>query len=258
MLKKVMVNGLSLAYERHGHGIPLVLLHGYPLDHRIWGEVVPLLQEDLDLILPDVRGFGQSDAPETPYTLDDLAEDLAALLTHLGLERVAVGGHSMGGYIALAFARRHPARVSALALIASQAAADTPERRAGRYQTAEQIRHQGVEPVATTMSERLVAHPDWRPRLQDLIRQQRPAGLIGALRAMAERPDALHQLAQCPCPVLLIHGQADTLIPIERAREIKARLPQAHLVEIPAVAHMPMLEAPAITAEALKWLASGR
>ncbi len=251
---KVNVSGIQLAYERAGRGTPLVLLHGYPLDHTIWEAIVPLLQDDFDLILPDLRGFGQSIVPEKPYTLEDMAEDIAALLDHVGLTHSVLAGHSMGGYVALAFARLYPQRLSGLALVASQAAADTPERRAGRYQTIEAIQRQGVEEVARTMSERLTAKADLVPHLRDLIRLQRPAGLIGALRAMAERPDATAWLANLSCPLVLIHGQADELIPVERAREIQTRVPQATLVEIPAVAHMPMLEAPEVTAEALRRL----
>lgn len=255
---KVNVHGIQLAYERAGRGTPLVLLHGYPLDHTIWEAIVPLLQDDFDLILPDLRGFGQSTAPEKPYTLEEMAEDIAALLDHLAIPRSALAGHSMGGYVALAFARLYPQRLSGLALVASQAAADTPERRAGRYQTIEAIQRQGVEEVARTMSERLTANTELVPRLRDLIRQQRPVGLIGALRAMAERLDATAWLASLSCPLVLIHGQADGLIPVERAREIQTLVPQATLVEIPAVAHMPMLEAPEMTAEALRRLALAR
>lgn len=249
-------SGVSLAYDRLGSGTPLVLLHGYPLDRTIWEAIVPLLQSDFDLILPDLRGFGQSPTTESPYTVDDMADDVAALLDSLGLKQIALGGHSMGGYVALAFARRYPARLRGLALLASQAAADSPERRAARYQTIEQIKSQGIESVAETMSERLTINPDLRPRLKYLILQQHPAGLIGALRAMAERPDATAQLAHLPCPLILIHGQVDELVPIARVREIQTLVPQAVLIEIPNAAHMPMLEAPAATAEALKRLAA--
>lgn len=252
------VNGILLSCERIGRGAPLVLLHGYPLDHTIWEAVVPLLQTDFDLILPDLRGFGRSEAPEAPYTLEDMARDIAALLDHWGIKRSALAGHSMGGYVALAFARLYPDRVTGLALVASQAAADTPERRAGRYRTIEEIQHQGIEPIARMMSARLTADASLRPRLENLILQQRPAGLIGALRAMAERLDATAWLAGLSCPVVLIHGQADELIPVERAREVKALIPHATLLEIPAVAHMPMLEAATATAEALRGLATAR
>ena len=124
-MNKIKVNGIELAYERRGRGTPLVLIHGYPLDHSIWTEVASQLENDFDLILPDVRGFGESTTVDAPYSLTDISSDLAALLDSLGVGSTALAGHSMGGYVALAFAKLFPKRVSGLALISSQAAADT-------------------------------------------------------------------------------------------------------------------------------------
>ena len=101
----VAINGINLAYTRGGKGAPLMLLHGFPLDSSSWDELTPLLENDLDIITPDLRGFGQSTTIESPYTVSDMADDLAGLLDHLGIEKIAIAGHSMGGYIALAFAK---------------------------------------------------------------------------------------------------------------------------------------------------------
>ena len=127
-MKKISINGIELAYERHGKGASLVLLHGYPLDHHLWDEVVPLLKDTFDLIIPDLRGFGKSTTVDTPYTMNDFASDLAGLLDQLGIQKVAVAGHSMGGYVALAFARLYPERVRGFALVSSQVLADPPDR----------------------------------------------------------------------------------------------------------------------------------
>lgn len=143
-MMKFKRNNISLAYERIGRGAPLVLIHGFPLDHTIWDEVVPLLKDDFDLILPDLRGMGGSDAVDAPYTMTDLADDIASLLDHLGLDAAFLAGHSMGGYVALAFAAAYPRRVRGLALVSSQAAADPPERKAGRYAQAHQIAENGI------------------------------------------------------------------------------------------------------------------
>ena len=123
-MEKVNVNGIQLAYARKGTGKPLVLIHGYPLDHTIWNEVAPLLESDFDIILPDLRGFGGSDVVESQYKISDMAADIAGLMDALGIEKAAIAGHSMGGYISLAFARAYPSRVAGLGLIASQALAD--------------------------------------------------------------------------------------------------------------------------------------
>jgi len=112
-MNRLSLNDLGLAYDRRGSGTPLVLIHGFPLDHTIWEPLVPLLEKDCDLILPDLRGFGESEPSRTPYLLADLAADTAALLDHLKIEKAAIAGHSMGGYVALAFAHAYPGGRSA-------------------------------------------------------------------------------------------------------------------------------------------------
>jgi len=251
---KTNVNGIELAYERRGKGTPLVLVHGYPLDHTIWNPVVPLLENDFDLILPDLRGFGESEAPRTDYRLTDMAADIAGLLDSLGIEKAAVTGHSMGGYVALAFADLYPERLSGLGLVASQALADPPERKAARYQEAEHMLAHGVGEVAEGMSAKLSADSDLQATLKTLIMRQSPQGLAGALRAMAERPDSTPILSKFDFPVAIVHGQADQLVPIERARAVRAAVKKGYLTEIEGAGHMPMMEAPAQTAEALKVL----
>lgn len=251
---KITVNGFQLAYERHGHGMPLVMIHGYPLDHSIWNLVVPLLENDFDLILPDLRGFGESGTTPSSYLMADLAADMVALLDSLKLKKVAMVGHSMGGYMTLAFARAFPGRLRGLGLVSSQALADPPEKKAGRYQEAEQILAHGVEDTAAGMSTKLTDDPGLQGRLKELILRQRPQGLAGALHAMAERQDSMLLLPELDIPVVLVHGLADKLIPVDRARAISAVVKQGHLTEIQGVGHMPMMDAPQVTAQALKAL----
>ena len=119
-MEKVKVNGINIAYERRGRGEPLVLIHGYPLDGTTWNEIASLLENDFDLIIPDLRGMGQSDAVDKTYTVADLASDVAGLLDHLKVQKAFIAGHSMGGYVALAFARAYPNRVRGLGMISSQ------------------------------------------------------------------------------------------------------------------------------------------
>jgi pimeloyl-ACP methyl ester carboxylesterase len=251
-MEKVNLNGFELAYERRGKGTPLVLLHGYPLDHSIWEPIVPLLENDFELLLPDLRGFGQSAVTGSTYGMADFAADLAVLLSALGIWQVAIAGHSMGGYIALAFARAYPQRTLGLGLVSSQVLADTPEKKAARYLEAEQVLANGVREVAEGMSVKLTPYTELQIMLKTLILRQRPEGLAGALRAMADRPDSSTLLPGCVFPVVLIHGLEDGLIPVERARSVKAVVPHAQLIEIPNVGHMPMMEAPQEAAEALK------
>jgi len=251
-VEKVNVNGVQIAYARKGSGKPLVLVHGYPLDHTIWDEVLPLLKHDFDLILPDLRGFGQSEVVESQYKLKDMAADIAGLLDKLGIENTAIAGHSMGGYVALAFVRSYPERVLGLGLVASQAPADSPNRKQGRYDTAAEIIKTGAEPVAEAMSAKLAPDERVQAYVRGLIATQHPAGLAGALKAMAERDDSTSILSGFKFPIVLIHGEADELIPVQRAHEIKEAIPQATLRELSSVGHMPMMENPQATASALK------
>lgn len=245
------VNGINLAYSRTGTGKPLVLVHGFPLDGSTWASVIPLLMAKFDVIVPDLRGFGQSTATDDPISMGTYANDLAALLDHLGIAKAAVAGHSMGGYVSLAFAKLHPGRIAGLGLVASQAAADAPDKKEGRYNTAKAVEEQGVSVVADGMANKLTALPDLQVCLRDLMRRQRTGGVTAALRAMAEREDNLAWLASADHPVVLVHGDADALIPADRSHEIAAALPTAKLTVIPGAGHMPMLEAPAAVAEAL-------
>ncbi len=253
-MNKASLNGLQLAYERFGRGTPLVLIHGYPLDHTIWNPVVPLLESGFDLILPDLRGFGQSDTVRTQYTLTDMAADLAALLDFLKIKTAVIAGHSMGGYVALAFARRYPLRVRGLGLVASQAIADPPEKKPARTQMADRVETNGVGEVAESMPALLTADADLQAALKQLILRQPREGVAGALRAMANRPDSTDILSTFDFPVAIIHGLADKIIPIESARDVRAAVKKGYLVEIEGAGHMPMMEAQQVTAEALNTL----
>lgn len=253
-MEMIKLNGIELAYARRGTGAPLVLLHGYPLDHHIWDVMAPLLENDFDLILPDLRGFGKSTTVDTPYTLDDFASDIAGLLDHLGIKKSAIAGHSMGGYIALAFANRYPERVSGLGMVASQALADSHEKKRDRYAAAAEIAEKGTRAMVETMAAKLTPSEPIQETVKELMQGQNPAAFIGALKAMAGRIDATSLLATFKFPVVLIHGDADDLISIERAREIKNILPGAHFVELKGAGHLPMMEFPKETAVALKFL----
>ncbi len=253
-MKKIQVNNITLAYEKMGSGAPLMLVHGFPLDHTIWTEVVDLLKDKFTVIVPDLRGFGQSTTVDTSYTMTDMADDLAGLLDHLEIEKTAIAGHSMGGYVSLAFARKYPGRVSGVGLVASQAAADTPERKANRYREAANVLQQGVGLIVEGMTPKLSADARVRAFVRSLMERQSPAAVIGALKAMAERKDAFSYLSSVSFPVAMVHGDKDVLISIERAREIKTILSSARLVELPGIGHMPMLETPTGTADGLHFI----
>lgn len=253
-MEKIKVDGIELAYVRHGRGNPLVLLHGFPLDHHIWDDVVPLLEGSFELIVPDLRGFGDSSTIDTLYTMDDFASDIAGLLDRLGIKKTAIAGHSMGGYVALAFARLCPERVNGLGLVSSQAPADPHERKEGRYKSAAEVAEKGIGGVVDTMTSKFTPDERLQAVARKIMERQQPAAYIGALKAMAERKDSTPLLASMKYPVVVIHGDADMLIPIERGREVKDAVVHAHLMELKGVGHLPMLEAKADTARALSML----
>jgi len=254
-MEKINVKDIQLAYDRRGKGTPLVLLHGYPLDHHLWDDVVPLLEDTFDVIVPDLRGFGESTIADSSPTVEDYASDIAGLLDYLGIQKTAIVGHSMGGYVALAFARHYPDRLTGLGLVSSKVLADPPDRKEGRHKSAKDVSENGIDSVVATMTPKFTADEKLQAFARSSMEQPQPAAYIGALNAMAERPDSTPLLASLEVPMVVVHGTSDALIPVDRAREVKAALPQAHLVEIAGVGHMPMMEATEQTAAALKYLA---
>ena len=253
-MEKIKINNMELAYTRRGKGAPLVLLHGYPLDHHVWDDIVPILEDTFDVILPDLRGFGGSRKVDTP-TMDDYAADISGLLDQLGIQKAAIVGHSMGGYVALAFARLYPERVSGLGLVSSQVLADPPDRKEGRYKSAAEVSEKGIKGVVETMAPKFTSDERLQAIARETMERQQPAAYIGALKAMAERADFTPLLSSFKFPVVIVHGKADALIPVDRAREVKSAIPQAHLVELESAGHIPMLEEKEETAKALKLLA---
>jgi 3-oxoadipate enol-lactonase len=256
-MKKINIKDIQLAYDRRGNrgSAPLVLLHGYPLDHHLWDEILPLLEDTFDVIIPDLRGFGESTLGASSPTIEDYASDIAGLLDDLSIQKAAIAGHSMGGYVALAFARLYRERLTGLGLVSSQVLPDPPDRKEGRYKSAADVAENGFANVVATMTPKFTSNEKLKSFARASMERQQPSAYIAALKAMAERPDSTALLGSLKVPVVVIHGNSDALIPVERAREVKAALPEAYLVEINGAGHMPMMEAQEKTAEALKHLA---
>lgn len=248
------IDGINIGYTRRGSGRPLVLLHGYPLDRTTWGRVAEILEREYDLIIPDLRGFGASDVMEADRSIIEYASDVAGLLERLRVRRAHVVGHSMGGYVALAFAREFADKTAGLGLVSSQVLADSDEKKAARQANAREIMEQGIAGVAEGMAPKLSHEPSVQEFVRDVISRQRPLGLAVALDAMAGRPDATDVLRSFGGPAVIVHGDADELIPVERGREMREALKSAHYLELPGAGHMPMMENPAAVAEALRFL----
>lgn len=251
-METVILKNAIIEYQRLGHGKPLVLLHGFPLDFGIWDSILPLLERQFEIILPNLRGFGKSESQTSDYSLSNMADDVAELLDHLGLEKSILAGHSMGGYIALAFARSYPDRLLGLGLISTQVIGDSAERRESRYQTAVQVEKFGMDSLADNMAKKLSSDPAQQAKSLEIILRQSTKGVVCALKALAERNDQTTTLKLLEKPVVIVHGDSDLLIPVERANEMKELKPDSILTIIPGAGHLPMLEKPAETVLALQ------
>ena len=237
---------VELAYEERGTGRPLVLLHAFPLSSAMWAG----LSMPGRVIVPDQRGFGGSALGEDAPSLGECADDVLALLDRLGLDRVALGGLSMGGYVAMELLRRAPERVAALLLADTKAQADTAEQREGRLRTAETVEREGTAQLADTMLPALLGRTslEARPEVVDRVRRwvgaATPATVAWASRAMAARPDAFEVLRATDVPALVIVGDQDVLSPVALAREMADALPQGRLLVVPEAGHLSAVEDP--------------
>jgi pimeloyl-ACP methyl ester carboxylesterase len=243
-------------------GPALVLLHAFPVDSRMWDGVRGQLAEHVRVITPDLRGFGRTPLPpDGEPSMDAIADDVLAMLDELELDRVVLGGCSMGGYAAMAVLRKAPERVDRLLLIDTRPDADDFDKRAGRLASATRAEEEGTAWLADTVLPGLLAAgtPDLRSELvgglRAMITGQPADGVAWALRAMAARPDSTEVLRSFDRPALVIVGERDVLSPPEVAREMAGLLPAGELVEVPGSGHLTPVEAPdEVAAAIVDWL----
>ncbi len=244
------INGINLAYTDQGRGMPVVLLHAFPQNRAMWAPQVEALSKTHRIIAPDFRGFGESDAPQGPYTLDQFADDVAGLLDHLTIQRAVFVGLSMGGYTLFAFYRKYAARVTGVVLADTKAQADTEEGRAGRFAMAQTAQTNGAGAVADIMLPKLLSpialqtKPDLVQRVRTAIEQTQVSGIAGALMAMAERPDSVSLLTQIARPTLVITGELDGPTPPADGKLMAETIPGARMEIIPQAGHLSNLEQP--------------
>ena len=259
--RRASLRGSHVAYDDVGDGAAatLVLLHGFPHSRALWAAVLDALlalAPGWRLVVPDLRGFGESDVGG-PWSVEQWADDVVALLDHLGVERAVVGGLSMGGYVALALWRLHAARVRALVLADTRAGADTPAVRERRHELIALARERGAEAVAESqLSGALGAttretRPELVERLRALMAAQPVEGIVGALEAMLARPDSTPLLATIDVPSLVIVGEEDAVTRPSEARALSDGIAGARLVTIARAGHVSCWEQPAAFAESV-------
>lgn len=250
--------------------LPLVLLHGFPLDHRMWFDVTDLLAGDPTVLALDLPGFGASPAgPDVAEALgadrdvpsvEVMADGVAAALRAEGVGRAVVAGLSMGGYAAMALVERHPDLVAGLGLVDTKSTADDDAARAKRIHVAEtvvaEMRVDAVLGMRTALlgATNRVARPDLADRIERWIRDQGPQAVAWAQRAMAARPDRTAVLAGYQGPAVVVVGDEDELAPVTAAEHMVQALPHADLVVVPRAGHMTSNESPEPVAAALATL----
>jgi pimeloyl-ACP methyl ester carboxylesterase len=253
-MRQRLASGVQIGYETVGAGRPVVWLHAFPLARPMWRPQFEANPEGWSYLAPDLRGFGESDrfAGSEPPLVDRMADDAAGLLDALGVtERVVVGGLSMGGYVALAFARRHPQRLAGLILADTRADADSPEARANRDRQIAALASQSVADLFVTMLPKLLGdttrarRPEVVAEARRIAAAQSQAGAADALRALRDRPDATPTLGTIAVPTLVIVGAEDTVTPTNLAEVLAKGIAGARLVTVPEAGHLSNLEQPA-------------
>jgi pimeloyl-ACP methyl ester carboxylesterase len=242
------LGGTRLHYLDSGSGKEVVLLlHAFPLHSGMWARLIPALSPRHRILAPDYPGLGKSEPRAESSTMEALADDVLSVLAGARVERAAVVGLSMGGYLAFELYRKRPGLFRGLALCDTRPGADTPEGAAGRETFARNAIEKGLHWVADEMTPKLLKpHPDAAAvnAVRVLIGQGTPAGVAAAQRGMARRPDSTPTLGAIACPTLVVVGAEDGLTPPAESRKMAAAVKGAKLVEIPGAGHLPNIEAP--------------
>ena len=252
-----------MSYRDLGEGDPLVLLHAFPLNGRMFESQMTAFSGSHRVVAPDYPGFGRS--PRTPAQPDVhyYAEGVRSLLDRLHLERVILGGVSMGGYVAFECMRLFPERVTALVLANTRPDQDSEEVRETRNEMALRVAQEGVEVLAEIQMERLLA-PTTRENDEELVESVRamilensPDGAVAALGAMRERPNSTPLLAEIGVPTLVVGGEEDSISSPELMARMADEIPDSRHVSLPRAGHLSNLEAPEQFNAALKEFLEG-
>jgi pimeloyl-ACP methyl ester carboxylesterase len=248
---KALINGITIGYDDRGSGPAICLIHGFPLDRRMWGpQVIALASAGYRVITPDLRGFGESDVPHGPFSMDIFADDMVALIDHLDIGRAIVGGMSMGGYVLLNLLERYPARVAAACFIVSRSGVDDEAGKERRLSMAREVMKSGPRMVADQFEKILFvtktakARPELVAEVYGWMMEKDAAGVAGGLLAMRGRKDYTGLLNSFHLPTLVIGAEEDQAVPAENARTLAQGLPQSRLCIIPGAGHLANLEQP--------------
>jgi pimeloyl-ACP methyl ester carboxylesterase len=259
MLPRQIKSGdTEIVYHAQGEGPAVILLHPFPANHEFWLPVAEILSTRYRLILPDLRGHGDSGIGEGPATIEKHAGDLARVMDEAGVGRAPLIGASIGGYVLLEFWRKHRGRVSALGLCNTKASADSAEARGARLHAAAEVMERGTEPFFESMVPRLLGKStrELRPDLIDgalrMMRKMSPEDVAQVQRGMAERPDSMDTLKTINVPALLVTGDEDMLTGRNEAELMRQHIPNSELRVIPRAGHYSPWEQPEAAGKLLR------
>ena len=245
---KIKVNDINIDYRDEGEGLPVIFIHAFPLNQTMWDEQVAAVKNYCRAITLDLRGFGNSDVPDGPYFMDQMASDVRALMSTLDIEQAIIVGLSMGGYISLALYRNYPEAVRAMVLADTRASTDTHEGRERRKKSAEKAEHEGAASVADDVIPNLLARStveqrsDIVERVRAMVEANSPQGIAAAQRGMAERRDSTYILAAIDFPVLIVAGSEDALTPVAEAEAMRDGIQGSDMRVIEGAGHLSNLE----------------
>ena len=248
----------EIFYEIQGNGPAVVLLHPFPAHHEFWLPVIPALESRYRLILPDLRGHGESEIGQGPAFMPKHAADIVRIMDAVGIGKAAFIVCSIGGYIIFEFLRRNRARVSALALCDTRPQPDTAEARGNRLKSADSVLEQGTEPFLQGTISKLLGPTTFRSR-PDLVegalrmmRKMSPEDISLVLRGMAERPDSVPDLKLINLPTLIVMGEEDALATAGDGELMRQNIPGSRLKMIPKAGHYSPWERPEAVAPLLR------
>lgn len=249
-MKSIRSGDAAIVYEVTGSGPPLVLLHPFPANHEFWKPAAQALGTRYRLILPDLRGHGDSDVGEGPATMAKHAQDISRILDEENVDRAPFVGVSIGGYVLFEFWRKHRARVEALGLFNTKAQADTAEARASRWQAAADVLEQGTETFFKSMAPKLMSKTTFttRPDLVEgalrLMRKMSAEDVALVQRGMAERPDSIDTLKNINVPVMIVTGDEDVLTGVNEAELMRQNIAGSRMKVVTRAGHYSPWEQP--------------
>jgi len=242
-MQRIKSGDAEIAYWALGDGAPVVLLHPFPANHEFWLPVAQTLATRYRVILPDLRGHGESGIGEGPATMEKHAADIARVMDDADVGRAPLIGVSIGGYSLFELWRKNRGRIAALGLCNTKAPADNAEARAGRLQAANDVLERGTEPFFESMIPRLLGKTIRETRLDlvdgalRMMRQMSPADVAQVQRGMAERPDSIETLKTINVPTLLVTGDEDILTGVNEAELMRQHISGSQLKVIPKAGH---------------------